>query len=186
MGRTTLAIYKRHSADWVEVPGAKLPSPGDDLTRAPDEPPTWRTLKTPSEAELAAVLRRMIATVVVSDPAVTRREEQLREVLHIMLVKLESDAQASRSSNRDEPVMFRLYGSEADRIAVTAKRVRDEYAEYFARQRTRIFLPHDRDTLQLSDQTIYAVVAELWPYRVLGDSIDVLSKAFQTSSAPRP
>ena len=32
----------------------------------------------------------------------------------------------------------------------------------------------------LTDQTIYAVVAELWPYRVLGDRIDMLAKAFQT------
>jgi type I restriction enzyme M protein len=31
----------------------------------------------------------------------------------------------------------------------------------------------------LSDETIYAVVADLWPYRILGDDIEVLSKAFQ-------
>ena len=178
-GSETLALYKRHSADWVEVPGAKLPAPSDDLTRTPDAPPTWTSLTAPNEAELAAVLRRMVATVVVSDPVVTRREDQLRELLHLMLVKLESDAVASRSTNHEKPVMFRLHGSEKDRVERTAKRIREEFKEYFARQRTRIFLPHDREEILLSDQTIYAVVSELWPYRVLGDSIDILAKAFQ-------
>ena len=178
-GAESLAVYKRHSADWVEVPGAKLPEPGDDLTRVPDSPPTWNTLKIPNEAELAAVLRRIVATAVISDPIVTRREDQLRELLHLMLVKLESDSVASRSANHDKPVMFRLYGSEEDRIERTAARVRDEFKDYFARQRTRIFLPHDREELLLADQTIYAVVTELWPYRILGDSIDILAKAFQ-------
>jgi predicted RNA methylase len=176
----TLAIYKRHSADWVEVEGAKLPQPGDDLSRAPDTPPTWNTLSTPSEAELSAVLRRIVATVVVSDPVVTRREDQLRELLHLMLVKLESDAIFRRSAHQNEPVDFRLYGSVEDRVFCTAERMRELFKDYFSRQRTRIFLPHDRDELLLSDYTIYSVVSELWPYRILGDKIDLIAKAFQT------
>jgi type I restriction enzyme M protein len=100
-GSQTFAIYKRHSADWVEVANAKLPQPSDDLTQAPDTPPTWNSLKVPAEAELSAVLRRIVATVVVSDPNVNRREEQLRELLHILLVKLESDAVYSRKAYAD-------------------------------------------------------------------------------------
>ncbi|WP_338822725.1 N-6 DNA methylase [Bradyrhizobium septentrionale] len=178
-GTQTLAIYKRHSADWVKIDGAKLPQPGDDLSRPPDKPPTWKTIGTPSEAELAAVLRRMIATVVVSDPVVTRREDQLRELLHVMLVKLESDAIASRSANHDKPLDFRIYGSLEDRVTRTTGKIRELFKDYFSRQQTRIFLPHDRDELLLSDQTIYSVVSELWPYRILGDRIDLLAKAFQ-------
>lgn len=178
-GSQTLAIYKRHSADWVEVDGAKLPQPGDDLSRPPDKPPTWNTITTPSEAELSAVLRRIIATVVVSDPVVTRREDQLRELLHVMLVKLESDAISSRSANHDNPVDFRIYGSSKDRVARTAEKIRELFKDYFSRQQTRIFLPHDRNELLLSDQTVYSVVSELWPYRILGDRIDLLAKAFQ-------
>jgi type I restriction enzyme M protein len=178
-GTQTLAIYKRHSADWVEVQGAKLPQPGDDLSRPPEKPPTWNDLKTPSEAELSAVLRRLVATVVVSDPIVTRREDQLRELLHVLLVKLESDAVYSRSTNNEKPVDFRIYGPAEDRVARTVEKVRELFKEYFSRQRTRIFLPHDREELLLNDYTIYSVVAELWPYRILGDKIDLLAKAFQ-------
>jgi len=178
-GVEALAVYKRHSADWIEVPGAALPRPGDDMSRAPDVPPTWTMIQTPSEAELSAVLRRIVATVVVSDTRVTRREDQLRELLHVLLVKLENDAVFSRSARHQEPMDFRLYGSNEDREARTAGRVRELFKEYFARQRTRIFLPHDRDELFLDDHTIYAVVSELWPYRILGDDIDILAKAFQ-------
>jgi len=178
-GAQSLAIYKRHSADWIEVPSAKLPQPGDDFSRPPDKPPTWSTLTTPSEAELSAVLRRIIATAVISDPFVTRREDQLRELLHVMLVKLESDAVFSRSANAEEPVDFRIYGSSEDRVVRTAEKIRELFKDYFSRQQTRIFLPHDRSELLLSDQTIYSVVSELWPFRILGDKIDLLAKAFQ-------
>ena len=115
-GTETLAIYKRHSADWVEIKGARLPSPGDDLTRPPDKPPTWKDLKTPGEAELSTVLRRILDTVVASDARVNRGEGQLRELLHVMLVKLESDGFSSRSVNSDKPVDFRLYGDQLSTV----------------------------------------------------------------------
>ncbi len=178
-GVQTLALYKRHSADWVEVENAALPLPTDDFSQAPDEPPTWNTINAPSEAELSSVLRRIVATVVVGDPRVTRREDQLRELLHLLLIKLESDAVASRSANRDRPVSFRLYGDRKGKLVATAEKMRELFRDYYTRQRTRIFLPHDRDEILLSDKTIYSVVAELWPYRILGDKIDLLSKAFQ-------
>jgi type I restriction-modification system DNA methylase subunit len=111
---------------------------------------------------------------------VTRRDDQLRELLHIVLVKLENDATFSRSARRDDPLDFRLYGSPEDRMELTARKIRELFKDYFSRQRTRIFLPHDREVLLLTDQTIYAVVSELWPYRIFGDKIDILAKAFQT------
>ncbi len=178
-GTETLAVYKRHSADWIEVKGARLPSPGDDLTRAPDKPPTWNDLKIPGEAELSTVLRRILDTVVASDPRVNRDEAQVRELLHVMLVKLESDAFFSRSVNSDKPVDFRVYGDQLSTVALTAAKIRELFKDYFSRQRTRVFHPDDRAELLLSDETIYAVVAELWPYRILGDRIEMLSKAFQ-------
>ena len=183
-GSESLAVYKRHSADWVEIKGAKLPDPGDDLSQPPDEPPTWRDLKEPGEAELSAVLRRIIAQVVAGDSRVNRREEQLRELLHLMLAKLESDAVYSRSVNSDKPVDFRIYGDSVSRIALTATKIREHFKDYFSRQRTRIFHPDDRADLLLSDETIYAIVAELWPYKILGDDIELLSKAFQILRTP--
>jgi hypothetical protein len=79
------------------------------------------------------------------------------------------------------PVIFICaYGSAEERISRTAQKVRELYKDYFSRQRSRIVLPHDRDDLLLTDNTIYSVVSEIWPYRVLGDKIDLLAKAFQT------
>jgi len=178
-GHQTLAVYKRHLADWVFVENAPLPHPSDDLTQPPDEPPTWNTMRQPSEAELSGALKRLVATVVVSDPHVVRREDQLRELLHILLVKLESDAVASRSINREKPVGFRLYGESLSKVALTACRIRDDYKDYFRKQRTRIFNASDREDLLLSDETIFAVVAELNQFRILGDDVDLLAKAFQ-------
>jgi predicted RNA methylase len=178
-GSQTLAVYKRHQSDWVYVENASLPHPADDLTQPPDEPPTWSTLREPSEAELAGALRRLVATVVVSDPNVTRREDQLRELTHILLVKLESDAIASRSINVNTPVTFRIYGDALTKIPLTASKIREQFKDYFQKQRTRIFNSSDREQLLVSDETLFAVVAELVSMRVLGDHVDLLAKAFQ-------
>jgi type I restriction enzyme M protein len=87
-GTDSLAVYKSHSNDWVYVPDAPLPNPTDDLTAPPTKPPTWDDLVVPNEAQLSSALRRLVATVVASDNRSVRREDQLRELLHIMLVKV--------------------------------------------------------------------------------------------------
>lgn len=182
-GTKTLAIYKRHAADWLEIENAALPQPGDDLTQPPDTPPTWARLRVPSEVELAGALRRLVATVVVSDSRATRREDQLRELVHLLLVKLASDSVASRSGNVDQPVAFRIYGDATTKVALTSQAIRDQFRDYFADQRTRVFHPDDRDELLLTDETIYRVVAELAGFRMLGDDIEVIAKAFQVIRA---
>jgi type I restriction enzyme M protein len=62
---------------------------------------------------------------------------------------------------------------------MTASKIRQLFVEYFRRQKKRIFHNDDREELFLTDETLYRIVVELWPYKVLGDNIDVLSKAFQ-------
>ena len=124
-GSQTLAVYKRHQLEWLFVENAALPHPTDDLTQPPDEPPTWNTMRQPSEAELSSALKRLVATVVVSDPHVVRREDQLRELLPVLLVKLDSDAIASRSANHGNPVDFRIYGDTVTKVALTATKLRE-------------------------------------------------------------
>jgi len=182
-GSASLAIYKRHVNDWLLVEGAPLPQPDDDLTRPPDSPPTWNTLRLPTDVELSAALRRLVDTVVVQDSRATRREDQLRELLHVMLVKLDNDAHFSLKKHADEPLRFRIYGDEHTRIEKTAEQVRKQFRDYYARQQNRVFNQDDRDQIQLTDETLYRVVAELSPYRVLGDDMEVLSKAFQVFRA---
>jgi len=178
-GTQSLAVYKRHQADWIYVEGAPLPQPSDNLTQPPDRPPAWEALLAPSEAELSGAMRRLVATIVVNDPNVVRREEQLREFVHVLLVKLESDAIARRSANQDKPVAFRIYGDTQNKVPKTATAIREQFKDYFHKQRTRIFHPNDQETLLFSDETIFAIVAELSPFRILGDDVDLLAKAFQ-------
>jgi len=178
-GTESVAVYKSHTSDWITVENAPLPQPGDDLTQPPSKPVTWADMKVPSEAELASVLKTLLATVVANDTRATRSEDQLRELLHVLLVKLESDAVASKSANKTKPVAFQIYGEEHTRVHVTAHAIRKQFKEYFARQRTRIFHPDDRDEILLTDETIYDIVAELYPFRLLGDDVDLLAKSFQ-------
>jgi type I restriction enzyme M protein len=178
-GTSSLAIYKSHTNDWIEVVGAPLPHPGDDLTMPPKTPPTWKDLRIPTASELTAALNRIVNTVVVRDSHTTRREDQLRELLHTLLVKVESDNQASIASHQTRPVQFRIYGDRTSMVAVTAKAIQEQFKAYFTKQQTRVFHPDDVDHIRLSDEVIFAVVDMLAPWRILGDSVDLLSKAFQ-------
>lgn len=178
-GTRSLAVYKSHTNDWIEVPDAPLPHPGDDLTAPPTKPPTWNDLREPTEAQLSASLRRLVAIVVASDSRSVRREDQLRELLHALLVKVESDNIASAPANVDKPVRFRIYGDRATMVHLTAEAVQEQFKDYFTRQRTRVFHPDDVDHLRLTQETLFAVVDTLAPWRILGDKLDLLSKAFQ-------
>ena len=178
-GTRSLAVYKSHTNDWIEVPDAPLPHPGDDLTAPPTKPPTWNDLREPTEIQLSASLRRLVAIVVASDSRSVRREDQLRELLHALLVKVESDNIASAPANVDKPVRFRIYGDRATMVHLTAIAVQEQFKDYFTRQRTRVFHPDDVDHLRLTQETLFAVVDTLAPWRILGDKLDLLSKAFQ-------
>ncbi len=182
-GSASLAIYKQHTNDWLQIKGAPLPQPDDDLTRPPSAPLTWNALRLPTEVELSAALKRLVATVVVQDSRATRREDQLRELLHVMLVKLDNDAYFSLPVHANEPVRFRVYGDEHTRIQKTSEAIRKQFKDYFAKQQNRVFNQDDRDEIQLTDATLYRVVAELSPFRILGDDMEVLSKAFQVFRA---
>lgn len=178
-GTSSVAVYKSHENDWIEVKDAPLPGPGDDLTAPPTTPPTWNDLIEPTEAQLSAALKRLVATVVVTDSRSTRREDQMRELLHLTLLKINSDADASAAAHVNEPVAFRVYGDRASMVHVTAKAIREQFEKYFHGERNRIFNPDDRDEILLTDETIFATVDILSPWRLLGDKIDVLAKAFQ-------
>ncbi len=107
-GSSSLAIYKQHTNDWLEVKNASLPQPYDDLTRPPSAPLAWNILRIPSDVELSAALKRLFVTVVVQDPRATRREDQLRDLLHMMLVKLDNDAYFSLAAHANEQIRFRV------------------------------------------------------------------------------
>jgi len=100
-----------------------------------------------------------------------------------MLVKLDNDAYFSLPIHNAQPVRFRIYGEEHTRITKTADAIRKQFKEYFAKQQNRVFSQDDHDEIKLTDTTIYRIVAELSPFRILGDDMEVLSKAFQVFRA---
>jgi hypothetical protein len=183
-GTSSLAIYKSHTNDWIEVPNAPLPHPGDDLTAPPKKPPTWNDLKVPTGAQLTAALNRIVNTAVMQDSLSVRREDQLRELLHVFLVKIESDNWASTPVNTDKPVPFRIYGDRATMVTLTADAIQKQYTAYYKKQRTRIFHQDDVDHIRLDPETIFAVVDMLAPWRILGDKVDLLAKGFQVLREP--
>lgn len=178
-GTASLAVYKSHTNDWIQVKDAPLPHPGDDLTAPPQHPPTWGDLRYPTEGQLSTSLKRLVATVVSGDSRSVRREDQLRELLHVLLVKVQSDNIASTKNNIDKPVNFRIYGDKATMVKLTADSIQEQFKDYFNSQRNRVFHRDDVDHIRLTDETIFSVVDTLAPWRILGDKVDLLAKAFQ-------
>jgi predicted RNA methylase len=178
-GPESLAIYKKADGDWTEVPGAVLPGPGDDLTRPSDAPLTWITMKVPSEAELSGAFKRLLATVVVADTRATRRDDQLREMVHVMLAKLDSDGQAAM--NPEEPVSFAVQGDPdaSRRIKRTADQVRSLFADLHKRRKGDLFSQDDRADVALNDETIYEAVVEMARFKLLLVDSELVAKAFQ-------
>jgi len=176
-GSRGLAVYKTVDGKWIEIENAQLPRPGDDLTQPSLEPLTWETMEEPSEAELTGAFKRLLNVVVATDTRAQRREVQLREMVHILLIKLDSDADASMEPSN--PVSFTVQGDEITRISRTAGQIRQSFKDLYARRRDTIFSRDDRDEIQLDDATIYQAVVELSRFRLLFINSEVVAKAFQ-------
>jgi type I restriction enzyme M protein len=176
-GSHSLAIYKTLDGNWLEIENAPLPRPGDDLSKPAEAPLTWNTMSVPTDAELTGAFKRLLDFVVVTDTRATRRDVQLREMVHVVLVKLNSDNNALMDP--DQPVTFDLRGDDATRVETTAEHVRSDFRDLYAQRRDTIFARDDRDELQLDDSTIYQVVVELARFRLLFVDAEVVAKAFQ-------
>ena len=135
-------------------------------------------MEEPTEAQLVGAFRRLLDVVVARDTRATRREAQLRELTHVLLVKLDSDATGT-FEGENASVEFAVRGSEADRVSVTAAHVRSLFQDLFARRRDTIFAQDDVPEIRLDDATIYQAVVELSRFRLLFIGADVISKAFQ-------
>jgi len=176
-GSASLAVYKTLDNKWIEIENAPLPRPGDDLSKPPVSPLTWDTMQVPTDAELTGAFKRLLNIVVVGDTRATRRDIQLREIVHLVLTKLASDANALMDPT--QPVSFSVKGDDADKIERTAAHVRSEFKDLYAQRRDTIFSKDDRDELQLDDATIYQAVVELARFRLLFVDAEVVAKAFQ-------
>ena len=177
-GTSSITVYKSHTMDWVEVQNAPLPSPGDDMTAPPQSPPKWSDLQVPSEAQLRSTITRLLNVIVIEDKSVTRREQQLTEVIHVILTKIESDAVGM--SKPDEPVSFRVYGDKNTMVKKTATMIRQQFKAYYTTHKNRIFISkHDTSSIKLTDSTIFKLVDSLAGWKILGTNVDLMSKALQ-------
>jgi len=171
-GDQSVAIYKLPDGTVDVVPGAKLPKPRDSLSKPSSEPLTYDRLRTPTERELKGVFRRLLETIVAADSRSVRPDDQLNEICNLLLLKLESDSDAS--DDPEEPVVFQL----ADTEAQTAREIRAEFDE-MRQFRTDVFTEAQDGALQLDDHTIHQVVYELSPLKLMHMGADAVSSAFQ-------
>lgn len=171
-GDQSIAVYKLPDGMVEAVPGADLPRPQDNLSKPSSEPLTYDRLKTPTERELKGVFRRLLDTIVAEDSRSVRPDDQLNEICNLLLLKLDSDSNAS--DDPEEPVAFQLASSEAE----TATDIRKEFEE-MRRFRTDVFTEAQDIELQLDDHTIHHAVYELSPLKLMNMGADAVSSAFQ-------
>jgi len=149
----------------------KLPRPGDPI--APDVQTTiYSDLVEPTEQIFRKVISDLLDKVVISDTAVTRREEQLDQLCNLLLMKLESDKQGK--SDPENPVIFRRMES----AKKTASAVRESF-ENLADVYPETFTTDNDKRLRLSDDTITACVDALSGLRLLDMGVSSVSVAFQ-------
>jgi type I restriction enzyme M protein len=171
-GSESLAVYKLPDGTVNVVRGADLPRPSDSLSKPSEEPLTYRSLRTPTERELRGVFKRLLDTVVAQDSLSVRPDEQLNEICNLLLLKLDSDSNAS--DNPNEPVTFQL----AENESKTAARTRKQFLD-MRLLRTDVFTEVQDHELILDDHTIHQAVYELSPLRLMDMGADAVSSAFQ-------
>lgn len=171
-GAASVAVYKLPDGNVEVVKGAGLPHPADNLSKPSTRPLTYNRLRTPTERELRAVFKRLLESIVSQDSQSTRSDEQLNEICNLLLLKLDSDSNASDSP--DDPVTFQLASSQAE----TAARIRRQFDE-MRLLRTDVFTEAQEARLRLDVHTIHYAVYELSPLKLLNMAPDAVSSAFQ-------
>ncbi|MEA2187612.1 MAG: type restriction enzyme protein [Solirubrobacteraceae bacterium] len=171
-GSQSLAVYKLPDGNVRVVKGANLPKPQDDISKPSAKPLTYHDLTTPTERELRGVFKRLLDTIAVADSKSVRPDEQLNELCNLLLLKLESDTNASDSPTM--PVAFQLASSEAE----TAKRIRKQFEE-MRLLRTDVFTEAQDDELLLDEHTVQQAVYELSSLKLMDMGGDAVSSAFQ-------
>lgn len=126
----------------------------------------------PTELILRKNIEDLLDTVVIEDTNVTRREEQLDQLCNLLLLKLESDKQAT--ANQSEPVFFRPMES----IDRTADAIRRRYSKFVDLYPDIFANPKDQ-SIRFSNQTIAACVETLSSLCLIDLGVPTVSVAFQ-------
>lgn len=170
-----LAVFLYRKSDGGMLPKKKrvadLPTPGE-----PIEPTAQRTtfadLLLPPENLLRRTLEDLLDHIVVDDPTVTRREEQLDQLCNLLLLKLESDKEAK--ANQGKAVFFREYDSPqrtAAELRARYKKFVDLYPETFTTAQDKV--------LRFGDDTLTRCAQALSDLRLIDEPLMSVATAFQ-------
>lgn len=150
----------------------QLPKPGDNFEQATSKAITWKDLVVPSESDLRASFKAILDLVIARDSVVTRSEMQLDQLCNMLLLKLESDTNASLDQSR--PALFQLRASESE----TATHIRDAFST-LVQQREEVFREEQSPQLLLDDHTIHEVTFSWSGWNMLEVGAEAVSNAFQ-------
>ncbi|MER6308257.1 N-6 DNA methylase [Streptomyces sp. NPDC001657] len=172
-GREDVRVYKRADGQFRYVHNRGIPHPDEDFSLPSEKPLTFSDLKTPKNGLLRSTFSRLLDAIVARDSQSTRSEAQLNELCNLLLLKLESDSEAS--ADHSKPVSFQQ--SPAGEAA-TAKKIRGQF-DHLKRLRPQIFAGRREGDLILDDHTINEVVYELSNMNLLDVGPEAMSSAFQ-------
>lgn len=105
-GSDDVRVYKLADGRFRHFRNRGLPQPGEGFTRPSEKPLTFGELVTPKNGQLRSIFSRLLDVVVARDSQSTRSEAQLNELCNLLLLKLESDSNASYDPSK--PVTFQL------------------------------------------------------------------------------
>lgn len=173
-GTTSALLYKLPDGTFKTVHhnDLVLPKPDDDFEQATTKAITFDNLVQPTEQELKSSFKALLDVVVARDTISTRSEAHLDQICNLLLLKLESDTNASLQPHL--PVMFQLRGNEE----ATASTIRDAF-EQLVDQREEVFRDDHGPTLLLDDHTIKEVVFSWSGWNLLEMQAEAVSNAFQ-------
>lgn len=173
-GTRSAIVYKLADGGFKTVKHSdlRLPSPGDDFELATSKAITYSDLGAPSERDLRASFKAMLDVVVARDSRSTRHDDQLDQLCNMLLLKLESDTNASLSPSR--PVAFQLQ-KDADS---TGDHIRNLFSE-LVDQREEVFGEELAPELKFDDHTIKDIVYSWSNWNLLNVGAEAVSSAFQ-------
>lgn len=169
-GARVTRVYKLPSGEFSVEESSTLPAPGDNLIRR--ENVAAGDLAVPTLSELSACFEDLLALIASSDGRTTRPDARLNQVCNLLLLKLQSDADA-RMTGSDQ-VDFQVHETPTE----TAEAVNSLFRRYKSDRRD-LFSDDEADEIVFDAVTIHAAVAELQRKDLVDVAPDVLSLAFQ-------
>ena len=150
---------------------ADLPRPGEKISPTTQKL-LYKDLLLPTTETFKKTMEDLVDRIVMVDSNVTRREDQLDQLCNLLLLKLDSDKRAKVHAT--EPPSFRPSES-ANR---TAREMAKRFAN-FVELYPEVFTTDKDREIRFNDETVNAIVEELYRLRLLDLGVSTISLGFQ-------